>query len=125
MKRLVIEAWLLLLSFELAVRSKAFERIRSTVQRELVLPARSASSIPNERLSRAMDYACVFYFKRVQCLQRSAATTLLLRRHGWKAEMVTGVQIIPYYAHAWVEINGEVVNDKPYMRDIYRVLEQY
>jgi hypothetical protein len=125
MKRLVIEAWLLLLSFEFAVRSKAFERIRSTVQRELVLPARSASSIPNERLSRAMDYACVFYFKRVQCLQRSAATTLLLRRHGWKAEMVTGVQIIPYNAHAWVEINGEVVNDKPYMRDIYRVLEQY
>jgi hypothetical protein len=125
MKRLVIEAWLLLLSFELAVRSKAFERIRSTVQRELVLPARSASSIPNERLSRAMDYACVFYFKRVQCLQRSAATTLLLRRHGWNAEMVTGVQIIPYNAHAWVEINGEVVNDKPYMRDIYGVLEQY
>jgi hypothetical protein len=125
MKRLVIEAWLLLLSFELAVRSKAFERIRSTVQRELVLPARSASSIPSEQLSRAMDYACVFYFKRVQCLQRSAATTLLLRRHGWNAEMVTGVQIIPYNAHAWVEMNGEVVNDKPYMRDIYRVLEQY
>jgi hypothetical protein len=125
MKRLVIEAWVLLLSFELAVRSKAFERIRSTVQRQQVLPARTASSIPSERLGRAMDYACVFYFKRVQCLQRSAATTLLLRRHGWNAEMVTGVQIIPYNAHAWVEVHGEVVNDKPYMRDIYQVLEQY
>jgi hypothetical protein len=125
MKRFVIEAWLLLFYFELAIRSRAFERIRSTVQRQQVLPAATASSIPSELLSRAMDYACVLYFKRVQCLQRSAATTLLLRRHGWNAEMVTGVQIIPYNAHAWVEIHGEVVNDKPYMHDIYQVLERY
>lgn len=125
MKRLVIESWLLLLSLELAVRLRSFEHIRSTVQRQQVLPAMSASSIPSELLSRAMDYACVFYFKKVQCLQRSAATTVLLRRHGWNAEMVTGVQIIPYNAHAWVEIHGEVVNDKPYMHDIYQVLERY
>jgi Transglutaminase-like superfamily len=125
MKRLAIESWLLLFSFELAVRSRAFERIRAAVQKQQVLPATTESSTPSEVLSRAMDYACVFYFKQVQCLQRSAATTLLLRRHGWNAEMVTGVQIIPYNAHAWVEIHGDVVNDKPYMHEIYQVLERY
>jgi transglutaminase superfamily protein len=71
-----------------------------------------------------MDLACVLYFKRVLCLQRSAATTLLLRRYGWRAEMVTGVQILPFASHAWVEIEGTVVNDKPYMLDIYQVLER-
>ncbi len=125
MKRLVIESWLLLLYFELAVSLRAFTRIRSMVQKQQIRPTTSAASIASEELSRAMDYACVFYFKRVQCLQRSAATTLLLRRHGWNAEMVTGVQIIPYNAHAWVEIHGAVVNDKPYMHDIYQVLERY
>jgi hypothetical protein len=72
-----------------------------------------------------MDLACVFYFKKVLCLQRSAATTLLLRRYGWSAEMVTGVQIFPYKAHAWVELNNRVVNDKPYVSEIYQVLERY
>jgi hypothetical protein len=71
-----------------------------------------------------MDYACVFYVKRVLCLQRSAATTILLRRYGWSAEMVIGAQILPFKSHAWCEIKGEVVNDKPYMKDIYQVLER-
>jgi hypothetical protein len=71
-----------------------------------------------------MDYACVFYFKKVLCLQRSTATTILLRRHGLSAEMITGAQIFPLKSHAWVEIDGNVVNDKPYMAHIYQVLER-
>jgi hypothetical protein len=80
-----------------------------------------ASSV--EELCHAMDLACVLYFKKVLCLQRSSATVILLRRHGWQAEMVTGVQILPFESHAWVEIAGAIVNDKPYMHEIYQVLE--
>jgi hypothetical protein len=58
------------------------------------------------------------------CLQRSAATTLLLRRYGKKAEMVIGVQFLRFKSHAWVEIDGAVVNDKPYMLEVYRPLER-
>lgn len=76
------------------------------------------------RLCRAMDFACVFYPKRVLCLQRSVATTLLLRRYGLSAEMVIGAQTLPFRSHAWVEINNEVVNDKPYMLELYRPLER-
>jgi hypothetical protein len=71
-----------------------------------------------------MDLACVFYPKSVLCLQRSAATTLLLRRHGIRAELVIGAQMLPFKSHAWVEVEGTVVNDKPYMREIYQVLER-
>lgn len=77
-----------------------------------------------EQLCHVIDLACVFYFKQVLCLQRSAATTLLLRRHGWNAEMVIGAQLLPFKSHAWVEIQGVVVNDKPYMQEIYQVLER-
>jgi Transglutaminase-like superfamily len=73
---------------------------------------------------RAVDLACVFYFKEVLCLQRSAAATCLLRKHGVRAEMVIGVQHIPFRAHAWVEIDGSVVNDKPYVTQMYAVLER-
>jgi hypothetical protein len=71
-----------------------------------------------------MDLACVFYIKKVLCLQRSAATTLLLRRYGHKAEMVIGAQMLPFKSHAWVEVDRAIVNDKPYMTDIYRELER-
>jgi hypothetical protein len=70
-----------------------------------------------------MDLACVFFPKRVLCLQRSAATTLLLRRYGIQAEMVIGAQMLPFKSHAWVESAGVVINDRPYMREIYQVLE--
>jgi hypothetical protein len=71
-----------------------------------------------------MDLACVLYFKRVFCLQRSSATTILLRRYGWRAEMVTGAQISPFEFHAWTEVNHLIVNDKPYLHEIYQVLER-
>jgi hypothetical protein len=38
--------------------------------------------------------------------------------------MVVGVQQIPFLAHAWVELEGRVVNDKPYMSEIYLTLSR-
>lgn len=123
MQRLVVESWFLLLRFERIMRSCGFNEIYRIVRGQPVRPA-ATRLVPQEDLCRAIDYACVFYFKRVLCLQRSAATTLLLRRHGWRAEMVIGAQLLPFRSHAWCEINGAVINDKPYMQDIYAVLER-
>ena len=124
MKRLVLESWLLLLYFEWIMIFHEFRELHRTVLEAPVRTATNAELVPSERLSTAMDYACVVYFKHVLCLQRSAATTLLLRRHGWKAEMVIGARMLPFKSHAWCEIHGVVVNDKPYMPEIYQVLER-
>ena len=75
-----------------------------------------------EQVCHAIDIAAAFYFKQTLCLQRSAAAACLLRRHGFAAELVIGVQQVPFLAHAWVELDGLVVNDKPYMSDMYSVL---
>jgi hypothetical protein len=75
------------------------------------------------RLCATMDAVCVCYPKQVQCLQRSAATVCLLRRYGVPARMVTGIQEFPLRAHAWVEVDGRVINDKPYTREIYAELD--
>jgi hypothetical protein len=124
MKRLAIESWLLLLYIDWIMRFREFRELHRIVGVAQVHSTVSSGLMPNEELCRAMDYACVFYFKRVLCLQRSAATTLLLRRHGWSAEMVIGAQMQPFKSHAWCEIQGAVVNDKPYISDIYGVLER-
>lgn len=124
MTRLILESWRLLFYFERKMRFCDFRELHRIVRQEPVRPADSMSQVPNARLCRAMDYACVFYFKRVLCLQRSAATTVLLRRHGWSAELVIGAQLLPFRSHAWCEIKGSVVNDKPYMPDIYAILQR-
>jgi hypothetical protein len=38
--------------------------------------------------------------------------------------MVIGAQQLPFKAHAWVEVDGHVVNDKPYVPEMYAVLER-
>jgi hypothetical protein len=124
MKKLVILSWMFLMYFDFIMKFRDLKALRNVLRRRLARSSSDLSAPSNEQLCRAMDYACVFYFKKVLCLQRSAATTVLLRRYGRDANMITGAQILPFRSHAWVEIQGSVVNDKPYMRDIYQVLDQ-
>lgn len=122
-KSLLAESYLLLLWMEIVMTFRDLDCLHRQV-RSAKLRASDASPLGSaEDLCKAMDLACVFYAKWVLCLQRSAATTILLRRHGIKAEMVIGVQMMPFKFHAWTEAGGVVVNDKPYMREIYKVLE--
>ena len=77
-----------------------------------------------EVVCRAMDIACAWYWKKAQCLQRAAATTCLLRRCGTEAQMIIAAQRIPFKAHAWVEVQGRVVNDEPSVTNEYMVLDR-
>jgi hypothetical protein len=123
LKRRVIESWLLLLYIDCLMYLFGFRHVHATVHRPRHLPASDEQGTCAD-LSHAVDLACIFYFKRVQCLQRSAAAALLLQRHGWKAEMVIGAQLVPFQSHAWVEVDGVVVNDKPYIAEMFAVLER-
>lgn len=70
----------------------------------------------------ALNIACTCYPKRVLCLQRAAVGTCLLREYGFPAKMVIGVRIMPLFAHAWVEVDGAVVNDLPRVQKYYDCL---
>lgn len=104
------------------MRFCGFDKVHTAVRRQPI--ANNPPRVSDTALCHAMDLACVFSLKRVLCLQRSAATTVLLRRHGWNAEMVIGAQLLPFQSHAWVEIQDRVVNDKPYVTEIFQVLER-
>ncbi len=60
----------------------------------------------------AVDCACGLYPRTTACLQRSIVLTRLLRRHGVAAILVLGAQHYPFFSHAWVEVDGRVVNDR-------------
>lgn len=77
-----------------------------------------------EAVCSAVDIACMWYPKHSLCLQRSSVITCLLREQGVPAKMVIGAQKVPFRAHAWVEVDGRIVNDKPYVSEIYAVLDK-
>lgn len=123
MQFLAFEAYEQLIKFDLYLRRGSFSAIYERVRDCQVRPhfARRGSVEP---ICEAVDMASIWYWKEVLCLQRSAATTCLLRRHGVAAEMVIGAQPMPFKAHAWVEVDGRVVNDRPYTSELYAVLDR-
>ncbi len=119
---LVLRAYLALIRIHVYLRAEDFASLYNFVRRHQVKSVNARNS--TERICAAVDMACIWYWKQVLCLQRSAATAYLLKANGIAAAMIIGGQQMPFKAHAWVEVNGRVVNDKPYMREIYAVLDQ-
>lgn len=120
---LVAKAYLKLLSFDFLLSRGNFAGLYTKVRR---CPIARATPHPDvvQRICSAVDIACVWYWKRVLCLQRSAATVCLLREFGVPAQLILGAQHTPFRAHAWVEVDSRVVNDKPYTAEMYAVLDR-
>jgi hypothetical protein len=119
---LLLTAYLELVRFGFCLAGGRFRPLRERVRKCSVAKG-EASSEQTERVCSAIDLACIWYWKEVLCLQRSAATVCLLRRYGAKANLIIGVQPMPFKAHAWAEVDDRVVNDKPYVREMYTVLD--
>jgi hypothetical protein len=120
---LVLRAYLRLVQFDLYLARGNFQTLYDKV-RTFPITEMPTSVDSTERICAAVDMACIWYWKEVLCLQRSAATACLLKHYGVPAQMMIGAQQMPFKAHAWVEVQGQVVNDKPYMREMYAVLDR-
>jgi hypothetical protein len=123
MSWLVLKAYLQLVRFDFYLARRDFTALHTKVRK---CPVRVPTKFPPsiEEICAAVDLACIWYLKEVLCLQRSAATACLLKSRGIQAEMVIGAQQMPFKAHAWVEVGGRVVNDKPYTPEMYAVLDR-
>ena len=119
---LFCKAFLGLLIFDLFVGND-FARLHRVVRGWRVAPAQVTPETINQ-VCDAVNRACSWYPKRALCLQRSAVTTCLLRSAGIPAQLVLGAQKLPFKAHAWVEVEGHVVNEKPEIQTTYGVWER-
>jgi hypothetical protein len=123
MSFLVLRAYLQLIRFDLYLARGNFAALYEKARQYPVgKPAPAPDAI--ERICSAMDMASIWYWKEALCLQRSAATACLLKKYAVPAQLVIGAQQMPFKAHAWVEVEGRVVNDKPYVPEMYQVLDR-
>jgi hypothetical protein len=123
MRLLFLKAFLELIRQHQFLRRQDLDGIHKGV-RQTAVAHRKADPGDADRICQAVSIACIWYPKQVFCLQRSAAATKLLRRHGIPAEMVIGAKRMPLRAHAWVEVEGRVVSDKPEVQTDYLVMDR-
>lgn len=123
MKLLISEALFCLFFFDLMRFGKSFPRLYRFVKARSTAAADPPSDLV-DRVCKAVNWACVWYPKRVRCLQRSMTITWMLRRRGKPAAMVMGNQKAPFKAHAWTEVDGTPVNERRNVQAIYEVWER-
>lgn len=125
-RRETLEAWLLLLLVDLAIARGGLPRIHRLVRGLRVRSRRGGVDRARivDAVNDAVTRAGVWYPRTALCLPRSAVATWLLRRRGIPAVMVIGVRKMPFYAHAWVEVDGVVVNDAPKVQTLYPPIDR-
>jgi len=120
---LVARALWELCRYDLAIHVFGFRRVIRGSRWARLRPVRSDADL-EARVCSAMNWALSLYWKRVLCLQRSLATARLMRSCGLGATLVLGCRPEPFVSHAWVEIDGRVVNDSPGYQKLLCVLER-
>ena len=119
---LVLRAYMGLIAHDLFMFRHGFAGLHQHIRN---FPVRLAggNTTNTEAVTLALNVACCFYPRRVLCLQRSAVLVRMLRANGIGASMVIGAQKMPFMAHAWVEVGGQIINDRLASRDRFLVLE--
>ena len=106
---LVMEALFELVRFDLIHAIRGF----AGVQRLLGRPVKARTPIAESvaAVCDAVVLATCYYWKPVWCLQRSVCVAHMLHARGVAARLVIGYRPTPFFSHAWVEVDGRVVND--------------
>jgi hypothetical protein len=75
-----------------------------------------------KKLSTAVDAASILYPKKIYCLVWAATFAVVALKKGWRCNLVIGVQTNPFYAHAWAECTGKVINDDPMIAQLLSII---
>jgi hypothetical protein len=109
---LLFRAFLEIVRYEIVLRVCGSGRILQQLNRQNVSRKPSTPAI-EKSVCDAVLLATCFHWKPVLCLQRSVCTARLLRTHGIQARVVIGYRSLPFFSHAWVEVDERVVYGSP------------
>jgi hypothetical protein len=121
---LAVRAMWELCRYDLAAATSGFRGVYRKLQ-GMACGRRSRHSGLEIVVPRTVAAVSSFYWKPVHCLQRSVVTARLLRQYGIEAQVVIGCRAAPFASHAWVEVNGSVVNDSSGYQQKLRALERF
>jgi hypothetical protein len=110
-----------LIRYEAIGRLRGFGHIQRQLSRQAVAGKPTTPELERAVCDAVLLATCL-YFKPVLCLQRSVCAVRLLRMHGVVARLVIGYRPAPFFSHAWVEVEGRIVNGSPAYQTRLRLL---
>lgn len=113
-----------LLRYDLLTATSGFRGVHARSRRPVTRRRSSAPDLAST-IPRVMAAVSSFYWKPILCLQRSVVTACVLRKHGIDADVVIGCRAAPFAGHAWVEVDGRVVNDSAGYQQKLCVLDRF
>lgn len=114
-----------LVAADVVMKLAGFKALHRVVTRWPVSAKADGDHTVASVICASVDRAAAYYFKHARCLQRSAVTTCLLRRRGVPAWMIIGCRKMPFHGHAWVEVDGSVINDTQQVQKFYSELDRW
>lgn len=114
----VLTAYLAIATADLIIRLGGFRALHQAVRNWPVSSYKAAGRLAPEQILSAVDKASAFYRRKARCLQRSCSAVWLLRAAGMPARLIIGCRKLPFLAHAWVEIDNQVVGDSPLIKNL-------
>ena len=119
-------AWLVFSALYELIRYDVIRVLRGSANIWRLNPQASTSEPASDEVVRttcnAISLAACLYWKPVPCLQRSVCIVRMLRKRDVVTRLVIGYRPVPFFSHAWVEVNGRIVNDSPAYRERLQVL---
>ncbi|HEY0808740.1 MAG TPA: lasso peptide biosynthesis B2 protein [Longimicrobiales bacterium] len=107
----VTKCLLLLASSDICLRWLGFAR---TMRVARSLAGSHEADVPDPVIRQTLKniiVATALYPGRSKCLEQTVASFVLLRRRGARVQMRFGVQPYPFFAHAWLEMNGHPLTE--------------
>jgi Transglutaminase-like superfamily len=91
-----------------------YQRIVRRAARRNSAPADAADTERAQTTLHAVLQATRWYYRsRLDCLPKALTLYTLLRDQAIAADLCLGVKRFPFAGHAWVEVNGLVIDNKP------------
>lgn len=130
-RKILLQALLLLPVVHLLLQCLGYFRLARWVQERISVKTTHKSLTVAEKYIKAAEAAHMVSIAanhglfRATCLRRSLALIVLLRRRGIECQLCLGARLNDHglEAHAWVEVQGVVINDRADIRQQYTPLE--
>lgn len=119
-RAIVLQSLLLLPAVAVLLRARGMARTTALLGRMTRPAARDPAALAPPETARLVN--AVGSFLRLQCLPRSMVLCHFLRQRGMPAELRLGVSRLPdgaLSAHAWVELEGQPLDDSADLRHRY------
>ena len=110
-------------AYDTLMKVLGFHRISQILTRRLV--KRTVNAVQTLQVCAAIERARIWYPKEIKCMQHSAAIAYLLARCGLNPRLAIAGRSMPFQSHAWVELDGIVINDTQRVQQFYKVFAYF